>query len=266
MRACVFALAITAVAQPAFARDHHKSSHQFSHHHYGAQGRHHVARFHHHGARFARAPREAIVSGYAMPQSFARTDSVEAASSQSQSWSPATPQVAASGLTTADVRLRGRGRAYDGALEGAMARHAAANGVPVELVRRVVARESGGNPRARNAGALGLMQIKYATARSMGYSGSASGLFDAETNLTYAVKYLAGAYKAAGGNQNRAVAYYASGYYGRGATVARSARPEMVAEAAPVAAISTRRDDTAAPIMMQSDVMARRHMRRHRTY
>ncbi|MGC5083416.1 hypothetical protein, partial [Escherichia coli] len=34
-----------------------------------------------------------------------------------------------------------------------------------------------------------------------------------DTNLTYAVKYLAGAYQAAGGNHNRAVAYYAGGYY-----------------------------------------------------
>jgi hypothetical protein len=30
--------------------------------------------------------------------------------------------------------------------------------------------------------------------------------------MTYAVKYLAGAYRAAGGNESRAVALYASGY------------------------------------------------------
>ena len=59
--------------------------------------------------------------------------------------------------------------------------------------------------------------------------GSASGLFDAETNLTYAVRYLAGAYRAAGGNHSRAVAYYASGYHGRG--VARA--PVVTAQAAP---------------------------------
>jgi soluble lytic murein transglycosylase-like protein len=89
-----------------------------------------------------------------------------------------------------------------------------------------VTRESGYNPGARNrSGALGLMQIKYATARGVGYSGSASGLLDAETNLTYAVKYLAGAYQAAGGNANRAVAFYQSGYYGRGVAVARPAAP-----------------------------------------
>ena len=107
-----------------------------------------------------------------------------------------------------------------------IARHAAANGLPEALVHRVVTRESGYNPRARNAsGALGLMQIKYATARGVGYSGSASGLLDAETNLTYAVKYLAGAYQAAGGNANRAVAFYQSGYYRRGVAVARGAAP-----------------------------------------
>ena len=31
--------------------------------------------------------------------------------------------------------------------------------------------------------------------------------------MTYAVKYLAGAYHVAGGNANRAVHYYAAGYY-----------------------------------------------------
>jgi soluble lytic murein transglycosylase-like protein len=59
------------------------------------------------------------------------------------------------------------------------------------------------------------MQIRHATARAMGYAGSPAGLLNAETNLTYAVKYLAGAWHAAGGNPNRAVAYYASGYRGR---------------------------------------------------
>ena len=97
-----------------------------------------------------------------------------------------------------------------------IARHAAANGLPIELVHRVVIRESRYNPRARNGSNLGLMQIKHATARGVGYTGSASGLLDAETNLTYAVRYLAGAYRAAGGNAGRAVAYYASGYHGRG--------------------------------------------------
>ena len=57
------------------------------------------------------------------------------------------------------------------------------------------------------------MQIKLATARSLGYTGTAEGLRDPDTNLTYAVKYLAGAYRAANGDHNRAVSYYARGYY-----------------------------------------------------
>lgn len=89
---------------------------------------------------------------------------------------------------------------------------ASANGIPVSLVDRVIKRESGGNPRAVSRGNYGLMQIRLGTARSMGYGGSAAGLLDASTNMTYAVRYLAGAYRAAGGSESRAVALYARGY------------------------------------------------------
>jgi soluble lytic murein transglycosylase-like protein len=95
-----------------------------------------------------------------------------------------------------------------------VARHAQANGLPVELVHRVIMRESRYNPSlVGRGGTIGLMQIKLATARGLGYTGTAEGLRDPDTNLTYAVKYLAGAYRAAGGNHTRAVGYYASGYY-----------------------------------------------------
>ncbi len=101
----------------------------------------------------------------------------------------------------------------NGNIDALIASHAAANGVPESLVRRVIKRESRGNPRAVHAGNYGLMQIRLGTARAMGYRGSAAGLLDANTNMTYAVKYLAGAYHAAGGNADRAVRYYAAGYY-----------------------------------------------------
>ena len=91
--------------------------------------------------------------------------------------------------------------------------HAQANGVPVDLVHRVIMRESRYNPSVVHRGNYGMMQIKLATARGLGYTGTAEGLLDPETNLTYAVKYLAGAYRLANGNHDRAVAYYASGYY-----------------------------------------------------
>jgi hypothetical protein len=104
---------------------------------------------------------------------------------------------------------RGRG-AYDALI----AKHAAANGVPEALVRKVIMRESRGNAAiVGKCGCYGLMQIKPATARGLGYTGSATGLLDPDTNLTYGVRYLAGAYRAAGGNAVRAEAYYRSGYY-----------------------------------------------------
>jgi soluble lytic murein transglycosylase-like protein len=98
-------------------------------------------------------------------------------------------------------------------LDGMAASQASANGVPVSLVDRVIKRESGGNPRAVSRGNYGLMQIRLGTARTMGFSGSAAELLDPQVNMTYAVRYLAGAYRAANGNENRAVALYASGYY-----------------------------------------------------
>jgi soluble lytic murein transglycosylase-like protein len=88
----------------------------------------------------------------------------------------------------------------NGGVDALIARHAAANNIPEDLVRRVIKRESGGNPRAVSKGNFGLMQIKLATARGLGYRGTAAGLLDADTNMTYAVKYLAGAYRVANGN------------------------------------------------------------------
>ena len=98
-------------------------------------------------------------------------------------------------------------------VEGLIAKYAALYDVPVDLVRRVVKRESNFRPTAYNRGHWGLMQIKHATARGMGYQGPPSGLLDAETNLRYAVRYLRGAWLVAGGNRDRAVRFYASGYY-----------------------------------------------------
>ena len=95
-----------------------------------------------------------------------------------------------------------------------VATHAKANGVPEVLVHRVIVRESRYQADlVGRGGTIGLMQIKLATARSLGYTGDAAGLRDPNTNLTYAVKYLAGAYRAANGDHNLAVHYYAAGYY-----------------------------------------------------
>jgi soluble lytic murein transglycosylase-like protein len=94
-----------------------------------------------------------------------------------------------------------------------IAHEAKIHGVPEAFVRRIVLRESRYNPRLVHNHCFGLMQIKYATARAMGYTGEPRGLLDAHTNLTYAVPYLANAYRLADGNEDRAAALFRSGYY-----------------------------------------------------
>ena len=245
MHICILAIAAVAIAaptsaEPAFARDASHKSHHIKRHHAAHAGKHHHVKHHRRVVRVGTP----IESGYAMPksfaempQSFARTDATDTSFSAGAVITPVAPMVT---RAVRSVAVRNT------ALDGMIARHAAANGLPVELVHRVVIRESRYNPAARNGSNLGLMQIKHATARGVGYTGSASGLFDAETNLTYAVRYLAGAYRAAGGNQSRAVAYYASGYHGRG--VARA--PVVTAQASPWGA-----QMQAAPVAMRDTDM-----------
>jgi soluble lytic murein transglycosylase-like protein len=85
--------------------------------------------------------------------------------------------------------------------------------IPESLLHRVVKRESNYNPAARNGPYYGLMQILPQTAHTMGYRGEPQGLLDAETNLKYAGKYLRGAWLVSRGNEDRAVMWYARGYY-----------------------------------------------------
>lgn len=92
-------------------------------------------------------------------------------------------------------------------------KYAALYDVPVDLVHRVVIRESTHQPAARNGPYYGLMQILPQTARTMGHRGAPSDLLDAETNLKYAVKYLRGAWLVSGGDRDKAVMWYARGYY-----------------------------------------------------
>lgn len=98
-------------------------------------------------------------------------------------------------------------------IDALIEKHARANKVPPEFVHRVVKRESNYNPNAKGGSALGLMQIKAATARGMGYNGDSAGLLDPGTNLKYGIAYLAGAYHAAQGNLDQAYRYYNRGYY-----------------------------------------------------
>jgi len=90
---------------------------------------------------------------------------------------------------------------------------AAIHQIPESLLHRQIQHESGYNPAARNGPYYGLLQIQVQTARTMGYTGTPEGLLDAETNLKYAGKYLRGAWLVSGRNQDRAMKWYAKGYY-----------------------------------------------------
>ena len=63
------------------------------------------------------------------------------------------------------------------------------------------------------------MQIKAQTARGVGYHGSAAGLYDPETNITYGMKYLAQAHELGGGSVCRTILKYNAG------TAAKSMNP-----------------------------------------
>ena len=102
-------------------------------------------------------------------------------------------------------------------------KHARENGVPDKLAAAVVNIESRFNPRARGGSALGLMQIKYDTARSMGYAGGVTALFAPETNLRFGMRVLADAYKASNGDICMTLARYQSGHRVQHASAANRA-------------------------------------------
>ncbi|MBS7541354.1 lytic transglycosylase domain-containing protein [Ancylobacter lacus] len=98
-------------------------------------------------------------------------------------------------------------------IETLIRRHAQRFKVPESLVRRVAWRESKFDQRQRHGPYWGLMQIRVDTARGLGFRGAPEDLLDADTNMSYAVAYLANAYRVAGRDEKRAVMLYASGYY-----------------------------------------------------
>ena len=99
-----------------------------------------------------------------------------------------------------------------GSYDALIARYAAENGVPLPLAHAVVRQESGYNARARGRGTVGLMQIKPATARGIGYRGSTAALYDPATNLQWGMKYLGGAYKLGGGDTCATALRYQGGH------------------------------------------------------
>lgn len=98
----------------------------------------------------------------------------------------------------------------------AMAR---AQGVSPALAHAVVKVESRYRPNATGPGGyIGLMQLSYQTAKGMGFRGSRKALYEPRNNLTYGMKYLAGAVAKSGGNTCAAVSKYQGGHGVRGVT------------------------------------------------
>ena len=94
-----------------------------------------------------------------------------------------------------------------------VSRYAAAYGVPVSLAHAVISVESNYRPNIRgSAGEIGLMQIKPATARMMGYTGNTKGLFNPETNIKYGMKYLGLAHQLSGGTTCGTILRYNAGH------------------------------------------------------
>lgn len=92
-------------------------------------------------------------------------------------------------------------------------KHAGANGLPAAFARAVVRIESNFNPRVTGqAGEVGLMQIKYETARGIGYTGTRADLYNPDTNLQWGMKYLAMSWKLGGNTPCGAVLKYQAGH------------------------------------------------------
>lgn len=92
---------------------------------------------------------------------------------------PAQPQQSAS-------RVAYSGPSFQSHINEVIERQSARHDVSPELIRAVVAQESGGNPGAMSkAGAIGLMQLMPDTARSLGVNP-----YDMEQNVDGGIRYL----------------------------------------------------------------------------
>lgn len=114
------------------------------------------------------------------------------------------------GMETTKSAATSKGGAQYGTI---IERYATSYGVPVSLAHAVIRVESNYRANSRGAaGEIGLMQIKPATARMMGYSGNANGLFNPETNIKFGMKYLAKAHELGGGTTCGTILKYNAGH------------------------------------------------------
>lgn len=111
--------------------------------------------------------------------------------------------------TASTAKPTSGGRAYG----KIVSRYSATYGVPSSLAHAVIRVESNYRVDALGrAGEIGLMQIKPSTARMLGYSGSAKGLYDPETNIKYGLMYLGMAHKLGGRTTCGTILRYNAGH------------------------------------------------------
>jgi soluble lytic murein transglycosylase-like protein len=92
-------------------------------------------------------------------------------------------------------------------------RESRAFGLPPALVDAIMAVESRYNPASIGLdGEVGLMQLMPPTARMLGFTGSPAELAAPEINIHYGTKYLAGAWRLAGGDLCTAAMKYRAGH------------------------------------------------------
>lgn len=102
---------------------------------------------------------------------------------------------------------------YDEAIRRTAERH----GLDPRLVKAIVAAESNFQSNAyrwepkRGDASYGLMQVLFATAKTVGYSGEPEGLYDPDTNLEIGARYLAKQLARYRGDVPSAVAAYNAG-------------------------------------------------------
>ena len=94
---------------------------------------------------------------------------------------------------------------------------AARYGVPAPWISAVIMTESSGNPMAYRAepqigdASYGLMQLLMSTARGLGYTGDANGLYDAATNIDLGTRLLSDLRRRYGTDFDRIYSAYNSG-------------------------------------------------------
>ena len=94
-----------------------------------------------------------------------------------------------------------------------IAREAGLYGLPSDVADAVAQIESGYDPGVvGSVGEIGLMQVRPATANMLGFTGSADDLARPEVNIHFGVRYLAKAWRLAGGDLCRALMKYRAGH------------------------------------------------------